>query len=62
MRSFREYLEQVDPDNYGVVVEENPEKEKKKIQLESSPDCGWSGFEGNQNAVDDYVSWITRNG
>lgn len=66
MRSFREYLEQVDPDNYGVVedivVEETPEKKKTNMQLESSPNCGWGGFEGNQGAVDDYVNWITRNG
>ena len=65
MRSFKQYLEHVDPKNYGVkkdtVVEETPQKKKMKMQYESSPDCGWGGFEGNQDAVDDYVKWITRN-
>jgi len=58
MKSFREYLEHVDPEHYGVVDVEK--KEEWTTMYESSPDCGWDAFEGNQNAVDDYVDWITR--
>jgi len=63
MKSFREYLEHVDPEHYGVEVVDVDDDEKKEewtTMYESSPDCGWDAFEGNQNAVDDYVDWITR--
>ena len=62
MKSFKEYLEHVDPENYGekpVVIEETPSDKRWKV-AEASRDCGWGAFEGNQTAVAEYVKWITR--
>ena len=64
MKTFREYLSGVDPSNYrsSVVEEERENSEKKKwkqLVEEQNVTYGWSAFKGNEEATEEYISWIT---
>ena len=63
MKTFREYLSGVDPSNYRSSVEEereNSEKKKwKQLVEEQNVTYGWGAFKGNEEATEDYISWIT---
>ena len=56
MLRFGEYIEK-------DKLEENRKQEEKRLEklaIETAPPI-WECFEGNQNAVNEYVDFITRN-
>ena len=59
MKSFNEYFEnkQLVEERREVSIIED--KKKKKIAIEQQ-EAGWNEFTGNQNIVEAYVDWITR--
>lgn len=59
MKSFKQYLESVDPERYEDIVSEDSKSTRRWNKLNESQNSGWDSFESNPEATEQYINWVS---
>ena len=62
MKSFKTYLESVDPNRYErILSDESLSTKRWKEEIEES-ESGWDSFVSNPEATEKYINWVSGKG
>jgi len=59
MKSFKQYLEMVDPEKYERIVSDISISTKKWNKVNEYNEGGWDSFKSNPEATEKYIDWVT---
>jgi len=60
VKSFKQYLEMIDPERYEKFVSNESLSTKRwKEEIQESP-TGWDSFVSNPEATEQYIDWVSR--
>ena len=62
MKSFKQYLEMVDPEKYERIVSDISISTKKWNKVNEYNEGGWDSFKSNPEATEKYINWVTGRG
>lgn len=59
MRTFKQYLEIVDPERYIKIVSDESMSTRRWKELDEESYSGWDAFKSNPEATEKYVNWVS---
>ena len=59
MKSFKQYLEVVDPERYERIVSDDSLSTKRWKEMNEHISSGWDSFESNPEATEKYIDWVS---
>lgn len=60
MKSFKQYLEVVDPERYERIVSIDSLSTKRWKEMNEQTSSGWDSFRSNPEATEQYIDWVSR--
>ena len=62
MKSFKQYLEMVDPERYEKFVSGESLSTKRWKEMNEKVNTGWNSFVSNPEATEKYINWVSGKG
>ena len=59
MKSFKQYLEEVEPERYEDIISEDSKSTRRWNKLNETQDSGWGAFKSNPEATEKYINWVS---
>ena len=60
MKSFKQYLESVEPERYEDIISEDSKSTRRWKKLHETQDSGgWNSFQSNPEATEKYINWVS---
>ena len=59
MKSFKQYLESVEPERYEDIISEESKSTRRWKKANETQDSGWDSFQSNPEIAEKFFEWVT---